>query len=1858
MKLMKRAAALMLCLCLLIGLPISVQAVNIPNTNGMELINAYAMSNRFVYDWTQGSGGTNKLTDHCVVLYFNDQVRDAYDIRNNNYVKLYIEPYKADGTSLGLQNAGYQAVDYYGATAGNNKKAVVVRFGTQNGSSFAASANGFSYWRGQGAVGFRLYIVDNKGTGINNKVDGWATTISYGWRLKANAQHGGKDAVIKEILFEEDCLSVKQYIAVSDSKIRVQFSEPVAMSPLKANNGPLSMELHATLGWLNVNNQPGDNSGAISNPVKKSWAAVSAQPIGDGQWIEVDFGGTAVSDALAYAATNSCTLNLHFSDNSSATSPAWGNNGEQTDNGLIDGIWAVSNNCPLLAISGKHRTDVAGDTTYCAKAEALRVSEAQVREDNSLLVKFSQAVTMPTTAVTATLGLYNAQNQKHADYDWSVSVSKDTAAFYGSNQDAFVVTVPSTAAESIRSIAKGLESQGYTLRLTLTSHDGTVDGKISEIAAKDNADIKLLATAGGAADAVVVDVTSVETKLLKLEKVDAFKENTLVLTFNQDVVVNNGYYMGLTLVEDGGNCYQSYNATTGKYTIVRGNPGDGVSKPAQWNLGFKGYLNGQKNVVYATVYEDQGNFSSSVSTGWNLSKIMNFCEQYSQGKLMFRIQENNGNNSGTIDCIHADGDTANTLLSNFGNDQVHYEIADFRNDVIVESAKLIDGDLIEITFNKPITNTWYHATERGSVMLRLAQYNEAKGQWSWYRYDGKDAGTKYSDTPTQWGWGLTSLTNYNPKNTPTDAIPANTEASKVWYYKWNDGKMDVLDLLAMVEDPESVFAQDNVHLTLVLEKSGTDDKTLINCVQNFTTADGKYYLYDNDALQWRHHAAITTELAVPAMVKVTDVKINDESTMTVTFNKDIDSVKDIEPSIRLLDGSGTVKDQMILTVKTIEGNTVTFAARNSVKETYRNFSKVWQTADANGWDMQFALTQTAKEASAAVKRDGMVNGVVAQDGSYLISYVLSSDVIDAHYVMMDRSHYVFNPESFTVTNVEQIGKNVLLVEFSEDIELVDMNKAPYIGLRLVDSADHTVMRLKPDGTLTKLASESKNVMQWMSKSTEFYGDRKDALIVTFSDTTDIGLLVNKTNMDAKFIPYEVMFCFEESSDASLTARVKGDYLVHHIRRANDAKQMESSQLRDTNPGLCDGMYMPIKPLDPQADLQVEGVKVLDQTRIVVTFSEAVNINNPSGYIRVVNDALATINAADGTALSWGGSVAYYDEAKTQIVFTLAQKTVGTADAKVNGLHDLFSRGYENVGHMVLVIGDTSNKAVMNGIVDSIVGSTGKLVHADPMTGAYDALWLDVDAAQIPQGELTITDVVVVSDIEAIITFSAPVEIVDGPYMALRLMTEDNFLISKSSEGKLDRHQKGYDPMQWAANWKWNNEEHTQIKMSIGNGPAGYENFSKMLSTDWESLFPGAHITIGGEENNAAVIENNGRMDNIRLAADDRIRLTANSKLGTRDGCFIPLSKVDYTQKNLTGSARIINEMQIRISFSEPVVITDTPYISMRYIDEETKRVYYAGDEYNRAPVQFGGNWKWENDSHTSIIWTMISGNYFGPCNLYDIVNYQYALEMMTGRKMQLCIEEKSGKNVSVLGGNGLVDNISTLDKKNHLQANVSSRGLLDGLYMDLNLGVLRDLKPLTLVSATAINDQSIELKFSEPITMSADATPEVMLRYMNEKGNADVLTNGKTANFKGDLAVKEGDPSVLVWTLNTKLVDNLTDLFNYNGIFKWNNTSKLVLVIKDSITNAPAKTMRLWGIMAQDEVRFLQAPYAVTPEITTEVSIGYDIPDPEQTADAEQAPNVEYYSDYTLYLILGAVLITVGAVAMLIVCVKKKGGKA
>jgi hypothetical protein len=298
-------------------------------------------------------------------------------------------------------------------------------------------------------------------------------------------------------------------------------------------------------------------------------------------------------------------------------------------------------------------------------------------------------------------------------------------------------------------------------------------------------------------------------------------------------------------------------------------------------------------------------------------------------------------------------------------------------------------------------------------------------------------------------------------------------------------------------------------------------------------------------------------------------------------------------------------------------------------------------------------------------------------------------------------------------------------------------------------------------------------------------------------------------------------------------------------------------------------------------------------------------------------------------------------------------------------------------------------------------------------------------------------------------------------------------------------------------------------------------------------------------------------------------------------------------------------------------------------------------------MQWNGTWKWENDAHTSIIWTMNGNGAFGANNITDLVNYSNALSIAKGAPLRMCIEEKASDDIKVVGRNNRIDNVMTLDGKSLMRATLP--GKYDGAYMTLNTSALVNAAPITLISVKAVNDQTIALTFSEPVRVAeGDQAPTIALRYMSKSGAADVLVNGKTANFKGTISYDESDPNVMVWTLDTPLAESLTEIFNYEGNFKWNLGSRIVLVIENKSKDIPTRTMRMWGITSVDGMRTMSTIRSTDPSIELDVEIAYDLPPRETDAPIIDENPIEYYSDYTWYIVSAVasvlVLVAIGVI--------------
>ncbi len=370
MKTMKRMAALVLCLSLLIGLPFAVQAVGTSTTTSFDLHAIYKMNDKM-----KKAYNATDLSDYTLVPYFNSSDKWGWQAKGNvgTAFEMFVEPYDAEGNVLGKANIIFNAVNYYNTAkdtdtcytwvGGSGSKETYKRVPLLQ---FEDTTQGFSYWKEQkGAVGYRFVILEKDGQVVNDHINGWKTSLpgNDGTTLTATDVYGDgtKDAVVREVILLEnnDYLHLNTVTRISDSKLLLKFSEPVAMAELKANGGPVNIELHETTQTGLGNNAPNDTATYVTK-----WEAISAKVLGSSEYVEVTFNDGAVAEAFANKEANGTGLWLQISENNTATIPVWGHNGEQVNNNLIDGIWATADKEPLFAISGKYRDSMSGDFCY------------------------------------------------------------------------------------------------------------------------------------------------------------------------------------------------------------------------------------------------------------------------------------------------------------------------------------------------------------------------------------------------------------------------------------------------------------------------------------------------------------------------------------------------------------------------------------------------------------------------------------------------------------------------------------------------------------------------------------------------------------------------------------------------------------------------------------------------------------------------------------------------------------------------------------------------------------------------------------------------------------------------------------------------------------------------------------------------------------------------------------------------------------------------------------------------------------------------------------------------------------------------------------------------------------------------------------------------------------------------------------------------------------------------------------------------------------------------------------------------------------------------------------------------------
>jgi len=942
-------------------------------------------------------------------------------------------------------------------------------------------------------------------------------------------------------------------------------------------------------------------------------------------------------------------------------------------------------------------------------------------------------------------------------------------------------------------------------------------------------------------------------------------------------------------------------------------------------------------------------------------------------------------------------------------------------------------------------------------------------------------------------------------------------------------------------------------------------------------------------------------------------------------------------------------------------------------------------------------------------KDSFINGVVSRkDYTALKSFYYShwnghswgASNPDAN--ARDAFDMAILENPLTVTSTKMINKNQLLVTFSEPVAIDN----PFISLRLVDGNNELIFSTRDAaGHTVRGAYGSGTAMQWSSTKWEYNSEAKDAIVVTFK--TDLAVAMDASNLPAALSPtsnpeFIFQLCLEETNP-TLSGDLEYNGQVCDVVSLVDASK---KLLRTTTvaQGAWDGNYSPIvNPMAPDFLITATDAKITGENQLTFEWSHSVDLSDEGLYyacLRYVNTETGLLygNDAEGWK-QFGVILKYADEAKCKMTAHIVRDTA----AGVYDLNDLLNptgalKEYMDThpGKWVLCIEEKGGEGG-NGTIDSYCGVDGTTVQASPFIGAWnDGVYMDIVGTPIV-GDLTVNKVEIISDTDIKVTFSAAIAYkqVDGkdtlPWVSVRLYNSNHELLfynpitdeyltenrtydengtpihvgpngytteseGDDGNGKWCNYAVAYNAaMQWGGTARWADDSHTAVIYTLsGAEQLPVKNITDILSYDFTSFIEGSYIAFDIEENTPGMIGYNGHVDNIVRADNADIALDANFFPNDRDSFKVEMEDIiiGYKPGKISAKTEIISDTQIRITFTQPVQIDNSPFMAVRMIDKNGDLMWQNGVG-NSTPFQWYGDWKWEDETQTSMIWSMSGNGLLGGQTLHELANWsgKLAKYKRQGTWMFVIEELNNASNNFYVGmHNGLVDNVVSMDGTIHCLSTYSTGvdGILTALDMDALIG-----PRIELLSAQAIDEQTITLTFSDAVNISDEVS--LGIRYLSESGDTDVLADGKIANFKGDWKYADDTKKVVTWTLNSKYADSLNDIVNYTGTLKWNKGARVAFVIVDADGKQSAPgTMRVNGVCDLTGYRRLVGNYATSdyPMLQKDIDFMYEVPAPE--ASAENGGEVQYIYNDVPFIVMASVLAAAGLVAGLILFVKRK----
>ena len=446
-----------------------------------------------------------------------------------------------------------------------------------------------------------------------------------------------------------------------------------------------------------------------------------------------------------------------------------------------------------------------------------------------------------------------------------------------------------------------------------------------------------------------------------------------------------------------------------------------------------------------------------------------------------------------------------------------------------------------------------------------------------------------------------------------------------------------------------------------------------------------------------------------------------------------------------------------------------------------------------------------------------------------------------------------------------------------------------------------------------------------------------------------------------------------------------------------------------------------------------------------------------------------------------------------------------------------------------------------GLMDDITSvATGEKLPANKpnASGVYERVYVPVKPFQ---NSLFIESVEPVSAYQLRITFTEPVNISGEPFMALRLVDENNNL-----QWTGEPEAEGSEPLQWSGSWKYENSDRTSIIWTLHNGILASMNDAINRTgaladfSEFRTMFCIEELL--AEDYDAEF----GVIDNITSrATGEKLYANTPNTSGFYERVYLP---VEPYEPNLSiTEVRAISPDKLRVQFSEPVDIVGDPFMALRFVDDNNQ-LQWTGEPEKSDPMQFYGTWAYESDKKDAIIWTLNGGGFFIPVdNVTDIINRTGNAWGYRHLNTKFCIEEVL---LDPDAGNmypGTIDNIRSIATGEQLYANRPSMGL-DGVYVDAT----PYYPSFYITRAIAYSDKEIMIEFSAPIRVKG--SPFMALRIVDELNNLQwegAVNEGTPIQFSGTWKFADADHDRIIWTLNDQghpvNVSSVAEIINREG---------------------------------------------------------------------------------------------------------------